>query len=58
MNTYTITTRSVLYCTYEVEAETETEARKILDDSQFYTDLTEVHSWTEDTEVYEIEEEQ
>jgi hypothetical protein len=50
--------RSILYCSYEIEAETEAEARKILDDSQFYTDLTEIHSWTEDTEVYEIEEEQ
>ena len=58
MNTYTITMRSILYCSYEIEAETEAEARKILDDSQFYTDLTEIHSWTEDTEVYEIEEEQ
>jgi hypothetical protein len=55
MNTYTITTRSVLYCSYEVEAETEAEARKILEGSQFYSDLTEVHSWTEDTEIYEVE---
>jgi hypothetical protein len=55
MNTYTITTKSELYCTYEVEAETEAEARKILDDSQFYSDLTEIHSWTEDTEIYEVE---
>jgi hypothetical protein len=55
MNTYTITTKSELYCTYEVEAETEAEARKILDDSQFYADLTEIHSWTEDTEIYEVE---
>jgi hypothetical protein len=57
MNTYTITTRSVLYCSYEVEAETEAEARQIVDGSQFYADLTEIHSWTEDTEIYEIEEE-
>ena len=55
MNTYTITTRSVLYCSYEVEAETEAEARQILEGSQFYSDLTEIHSWTEDTEIYEVE---
>jgi len=57
MNTYTITTKSELYCTYEIEAETKEEARKILDDSRYYSDLTEIHSWTEDTEVYEVEEE-
>ena len=57
MNTYTITMRSIQYSTYEIEAETEAEARKILD-SQFYGDLIEIHSWTEDTEIYEIEEEQ
>ena len=56
MNTYTITMRSIQYSTYEIEAETEAEARKILD-GQFYSDLTEIHSWTEDTEIYEIDEE-
>lgn len=57
MNTYTVTTKSELYCTYEVEAATVADARKIVEDSQFYSDLTEVHSWTEDTEIYEVEEE-
>jgi hypothetical protein len=48
--------RSIQYSTYEIEAETEAEARKILD-GQFYSDLIEIHSWTEDTEIYEIDEE-
>jgi hypothetical protein len=51
MNTYTITTRSVLYCTYEIEAETETEASEIL---QTFG-LEPMNEWSEDTEIYEIE---
>ena len=54
MNTYTITMRSIQYSIYEIEAETEAEARQIVD-GQFYGDLIEIHSWTEDTEIYEIE---
>ena len=54
MNTYTITTRSTLYTTYEVEAENEAEARKILDDAR-YDELCEDTSWTEDTEVAYID---
>lgn len=56
MKTYTITTRSILYTTYEVEAETEADARKILDDAR-YDGLDETTSWTEDTEVAWIDEE-
>jgi hypothetical protein len=46
--------RSIQYSIYEIEAETEAEARQIVD-GQFYGDLIEIHSWTEDTEIYEIE---
>jgi hypothetical protein len=51
MNTYTITTRSTVYSTYEIEAETETEASEIL---QTFG-LEPMNEWSEDTEIYEIE---
>jgi hypothetical protein len=48
MATYTITTRSILYTVYEIEADTETEARAIVDTAD---GLGELHSWTEDTHI-------
>ena len=51
MNRYTITTRSTVYSTYEIEAETETEASEIL---QTFG-LEPMNEWSEDTEIYEIE---
>lgn len=55
MKTYTITTRSILYTTYEIEAETEAHARRsILDNPQNHDPLCEE---TEDTEVAWVDEE-
>lgn len=51
MTTYTVTIRSILYASYEIEAETEAEARQI---AETQSGLCEVHSWTEDTEIYDI----
>lgn len=51
MTTYTVTIRSILYASYEIEAETEAEARQI---AETESGLCEVHSWTEDTEIYDI----
>ena len=57
MNTYTFTTRSTLYTTYEIEAENEAEAERLWDSARYEDDLCETHSWTEDTEVMWVEEE-
>jgi hypothetical protein len=54
MATYTVTMKSTLYTVYEIEAETELEALRITDDLE---GLCEHNSWTEDTEVYDIDEE-
>ncbi len=48
MATYTITTKSTLYTVYEIEADTEAEAREIVDTAD---GLCEQHSWTEDTHI-------
>jgi len=53
MKTYTITTRSTVYSRYEIEAETETEASEIL---QTFG-LEPMNEWSEDTEIYDIDEE-
>ena len=53
MNRYTITTRSTVYSRYEIEAETETEASEIL---QTFG-LEPMNEWSEDTEIYDIDEE-
>lgn len=48
MATYTITTKSTLYTVYEIEADTEEQARAIVDTAD---GLGEQHSWTEDTHI-------
>lgn len=54
MKTYTITTRSILYTTYEIEAETEAHARRsVLDNPHEHDPLSEE---TEDTEVAWVDE--
>jgi DNA-dependent RNA polymerase auxiliary subunit epsilon len=55
MKTYIITTRSTVYSTYEIEADTEQEAREIMDTQYGVEPMTE---WSEDTEVYEVETEE
>jgi hypothetical protein len=48
VNTYTITTKSSLYTVYTVEAETEAEAREIVESSPDSNYLSE---WSEDTHI-------
>jgi hypothetical protein len=52
MTTYTITTTSTLYTTYEVEADTVEDARREVETAD---GMSELMSWTEDTEIYSIE---
>lgn len=52
--TYIVTTRSTLWCVYEVEATTEQEARNIVD-TQY--GLEPLNEYTEDTEIYDVEQE-
>jgi hypothetical protein len=54
MATYTITTTSTLYTTYEIEADTLEQA---IHEAETADGLSELTSWTEDTEVYSVEEE-
>jgi len=53
MTKYTVTIRSILYETYEVEAENEKQVREIYD-SKEWLDLSVMGSDTEDTEIYDI----
>ena len=53
MTTYTVTTRSILYETYEVEAENEEQVRQIYLSNE-WLDLSVMGSDTEDTEIYDI----
>jgi hypothetical protein len=48
VNTYTITTKSSLYTFYTVEAETEAEAREIVENSP---DSNYLNEWLEDTHI-------
>jgi hypothetical protein len=48
MTTYTITTKSSLYTVYTVEADTEAEAREIVESSPDSNYLSE---WSEDTHI-------
>lgn len=54
MPTYTVTVRSTLYVSYEIEAEDEAQAREIAETGD---GLAEVHSWTEDTETAWVDDE-
>jgi hypothetical protein len=55
MKTYIITTRSTVYSVYEVEADTEQEAREIVDTQG---GLESLNDWSEDTEIYAVETEE
>jgi hypothetical protein len=55
MAQYIITTRSTVYSRYEVEADTEQQAREIMD-KQY--GLEPMNEWSEDTDVYDIEEQE
>ena len=52
---YTITTTSTLYTTYEIEADTLEDAKREVESADGLSELT---SWTEDTEIYAIETEE
>lgn len=54
MATYIITTRSTVYSTYEIEANTEGEAYETL----ATYGLEPMTEWSEDTEIYSIETEE
>ena len=54
MNTYKITTREILYRTYEIEADNETEAKQKFEDTVFYTDDA-IHEFSADEDICEVE---
>ena len=55
MAQYIITTRSTVYSVYQVEADTEQQAREIMDTQYGVEPMNE---WSEDTDVYDIEEQE
>lgn len=55
MAQFIITTRSTVYSVYEVEADTEQQAREIMDNQYGLEPLNE---WSEDTEIYYVETEE
>jgi hypothetical protein len=54
MAQFIITTRSTVYAIYEVEADTEQQAREIMDNQY---GLEPMNEWSEDTTIYDVEEE-
>lgn len=55
MAQFIITTKSTVYAVYEVEADTEQQARDMVDNQY---GLEPMNEWSEDTDVYDIEEQE